>query len=390
MTVLLHDGRRGAHLSWLKEALTEGVADGAILSPFTTPPTTVPYHPSANAVVTQLRDAASLFSNDPEILFDSATWAATLPGTDHWDFYGQWPLWPHYERGNLDDAGAIADHVRAVFAIQAGLGVPYLAPTVCVDTPTSSAAELARELAAESKRQQPTSILTISGTNSFWRAGPALDTYIGRIARLRAPALYIVPVRDRTGYPTDLTDTAAIAGWLRTIHSLTIRSRVIAAYTDHLGIVSTVAGADTVGTGWDQGQRTCSPESFRDTEGGGRNINYSPHPGLLARCTVTAARALQDLAPTFSEAMRWGAPIPSDMRGHRVQHLRFLQEQMRTVLDSKQHTDRVATVQRMFDGAALAWEHTVALGAQEIGRKEQAAWLDGLRSGFDAYVRAER
>ncbi|MFR9770088.1 hypothetical protein [Nocardia sp. SC052] len=388
MTVLLHDGKRGAHLNWLNEALAEGVADGAILSPFTTPPITIPYHPSANAVATQLNDAASLFSDAPEILFDSATWAATLPGTDQWDFYDQWPLWPHYGRGNLDDSGAIADHVRAVFEIQAGLGLPYLAPTVCVDTPAGPAADLARELAAESVRQQPKCILTIAGTNSFWRAGPPLDTHIGRIARLRAPAFYVVPVRDRSGYPTDLTDTAAIAGWLRTIHSLTIRSRVIAAYTDHLGIVAAVAGADTVGTGWDQGQRTCSPESFRDTEGG-RNTNYSPHPGLLARFTVTTARALEDLAPTFSEAMRWGAPIPSDMRGHRIQHLRILQEQMRTVLDSKQHTDRVATVQRMFDGAALAWEHAVALGSQGVGRKEKAAWLDGLRSGFDAYVRAE-
>ncbi|MGW0252518.1 hypothetical protein ACWDYH_38425 [Nocardia goodfellowii] len=374
----------------MKEALTEGVADGAILSPFTTPPTSIPRHPSARTVVTELRDLDPLFGSAPEILFDSATWAATMPGTDQWDFYDQWPLWPHQGRGDLGDAGAIADHVRAVFAIQADLGLPFLAPTVCVDTSGGPAAELARELAAESKRQQPTSILTISGTNSFWRAGPALDAYIGRIARLRASAFYIVPVRDRTGYPTDLTDTAAIAGWLRTIRSLTIRSRVIAAYTDHLGIVSAAAGADTVGTGWDQGQRACSPESFRETEGFGRTVIYSPHPGLLARFTETGARALQDLAPTFSEAMRWGAPIPSDMRGHRIQHLGFLQEQMDTVRDSGQHANRVATVQRMFDGAALAWKHTVALGSQEIGRKEQAAWLDGLRSGFDAYVQAER
>ncbi|BDT85486.1 MULTISPECIES: hypothetical protein [Nocardia] len=390
MTILLHDGRRNGHLSWLKDALAEGVADGAILSPFTTPPTPIPRNPSASDVVTQLRENVPLFNPDPEILFDSTTWAATLPGTDQWDFYDQWPLWPRHGRGDLSDAGAIADHVRAVFAIQAGLGVPYLAPTVCVSSPIGPEAELARDLAAESKRQQPKSILTISGTNSFWRAGPTLDTYIGRLARLRAPAFYIVPVRDRTAYPTDLTDPDAIAGWLRTIRSLTIRSRVIAAYTDHLGIVSAVAGADTVGTGWDQGQRTCSPESFRGTEGGGKNVNYSPHPGLLARFTVTAARALQDLAPTFSEAMRWDAPIPNDMRQHRIQHLGFLQEQMRTVLVSKLHADRVAIVQRMFTGAALAWEHTVALGSQEVGRKQQTAWLDGLRSGFDTYVRAER
>jgi hypothetical protein len=47
-------------------------------------------------------------------------------------------------------------------------------------------------------------------------------------------------------------------------------------------------------------------------------------------------------------------------------------------------------VQQSFNDAALAWQQAIALGSQEVGRKEQAAWLDGLRSGFDAYVRAEQ
>jgi hypothetical protein len=32
----------------------------------------------------------------------------------------------------------------------------------------------------------------------------------------------------------------------------------------------------------------------------------------------------------------------------------------------------------------------VALGAQGVSRNEKALWLDGMRSGFEAYVRAER
>jgi hypothetical protein len=55
-------------------------------------------------------------------------------------------------------------------------------------------------------------MITLCGTNSFWRAGPALDAYIGRLARLRPSGCYVIPLRDRARYPADLTDTDAIAG----------------------------------------------------------------------------------------------------------------------------------------------------------------------------------
>jgi hypothetical protein len=387
MTILLHDGRRGGHASWLKETITAGLADGAILNPFATPPTTIPRHPSATTVIAGLRGLGSAV---PEILFDSATWAAKLPGTDFWQVYDQWDLWPHHNRGDLRDAGAIADHVRAVFKIQSELHVPYLAPTVAVDTATGHAAETALDLTAEASRQQPGCMITLCATNSFWRAGPALDAYIGRLARHRPSACYVIPLRDRAGYPADLTDAVAIAGWLRSIHSLSLRSRIIAAYTDHLGVIAAGAGADTVGTGWDQGQRVCSPDAFRTSGPGGQNINYSPHPGLLARFTEAVARGLQDLAGTFAEAMRWRQVIPSDMREHREQHFRALNEQVTAVLNAgATPADRYPVVRHLFAGADLSWDQAVALGAEGVGRNEKALWLDGMRNGFEAYVLAE-
>jgi hypothetical protein len=375
-------------VTWLKETITAGLADGAILNPFATPLTTIPKHPSATAVISGLR---GLGSAGPEILFDSASWAATLPGTDFWQVYDQWDLWPHHTRGDLCDAGAIADHVRAVFTIQSELDVPYLAPTMAVDTATGQAAETALELTAEASRQQPGCMITLCGTNSFWRAGPALDAYIGRLARHRPSACYVIPLRDRTGYPADLTDADAIAGWLRSIHSLSLRSRIIAAYTDHLGVIAAAAGAGTVGTGWDQGQRVCSPDAFRTSDPGGRNVNYSPHPGLLARFTEAVARGLQDLATTFAEAMRWRQAIPSDMRENREQHFRALNEQVTAVLNAgTTPVDRYPAVRHMFTGADLSWDQAMALGAEGVGRTEKALWLDGMRNGFEAYVLAER
>lgn len=391
MTILLHDGRRGGHVAWLKEMITAGLADGAILNPFATPPSSIPRHPSATAVIADLRDGQPLGSTGPEILFDSASWAAVLPGTDSWQVYDEWDLWPHHTRGDLSDAGAIADHVREVFKVQSELGVPYLGPTVAVDSPTGQAAETALELAAEANRQQRGCMITLCGTNSFWRGGPALDAYIGRLARLRASTCYVVPLRDRARYPADLTDTDAIAGWLRSIHSLSLRSRIIAAYTDHLGVIAAAAGADTVGTGWDQGQRVCSPDAFRTSEPGGQNINYSPHPGLLARFTEAVSRGLGDLASTFAEAMRWGETIPSDMREHREQHFRALNEQVTAVLSAgAAPADRYPVVRHMLTGADLSWNQAVALGAQGVSSNEKALWLDGMRSGFEAYVLAER
>ena len=125
MTILLHDGRRVGHATWLKETITAGLADGAILNPFATPPATIPRNPSAATVIADLGGGQLPGSTELEILFDSASWAATLPGTDFWQVYDEWDLWPHHTRGDLRDAGAIADHVRAVFKIQSELDVPY-------------------------------------------------------------------------------------------------------------------------------------------------------------------------------------------------------------------------------------------------------------------------
>lgn len=391
MTTLLHDGRRPGHMAWLKESLSAGLAAGTILNPFATPPVSVPRHPSAGNVIAELILVNMQGAAEPEIYFDSATWAATLPGTNAWSVYDQWPLWPHHARGNLRDGGAIDDHVRAVFEIQHSLGVPYLAPTVAIDTATGQLAKIALDLAAEANRQQPHCMITVCGTNSFWRAGPALDAYIGQLARLRSSACYVIPLRDRGGYPSDLTDSDAIAGWLRSVHSLSLRSRIIAGYTDHLGLAAAAAGADTVCTGWDQGQRVCSPDAFRTTEPGGQNIRYSPHPGLLARFTEAVARGLDDLAASFAAAMRWGQPIPSDMREHREQHFRALGCHINAVLGAgPAPAARYAAARHILAGADLSWNHAIDLKVQGVGRKEKAAWFDGMRNGFEAYVLAER
>jgi len=388
MSVLLHDGRRAGHLSWLRESLAAGLADGAVLNAFFTPQVAVPRNPSAADIIAELRGQAPA-GQSPEILFDSATWAATLPGTDLWATYGSWPLWPRRVRSDLSDAGAVADHVRAVFDIQRSLGVPLLAPTVTADTAAGTQARLALDIAAEAKRQEPDCLLTICGINTFWRAGPALDRYVGQLARLRPAGWYVIPLRDRAGYPADMTDSNATAGWLRTIHSLALRNRVIAAHTDHLGVAAAVAGASTVGTGWDQAQRACSGDAFRDG-GGGTNVNYSPHPGLLARFTETVARGLRDLQPAFAEAMRWGEPIPTDMRAHRVQHFQALREQFDTICNAgPTPSARAAFLRNVFTGADIAWDYAIGLGAADITAVEKATWFDGLRAGFELYALAE-
>jgi hypothetical protein len=135
----------------------------------------------------------------------------------------------------------------------------------------------------------------------------------------------------------------------------------------------------------------CSPDAFRTSGPGGQNINYSPHPGLLARFTEAVARGLSDLAGTFAEAMRWGHAIPSDMREHREQHFRALNEQVTAVLNAgAAPADRYPVVRHMFTGADLSWDQAVALGAQGVSRNEKGLWLDGMRNGFEAYVLAER
>jgi len=386
MSLLVHDGRRNGHLLWCREALGSKRVDGIILNPFCTPWVARDRNPSVADAIAALRATRP----DVMILVDPTTHGAVLPGTTLWDNYGSWGLlWPRGEI-SLDGPARIAEHVAAVFDMQQSLDVPLVAPTVELDRPNGAQAELALEIAHEARRLNRQCTQALVARRSFWTAGPDLDAFVGELAQLRATRWLVTPMRDQQGYPPDLTDYDATAGWLRTIHSLSLRSAVIAAHSDWVGVLAASAGANAVGTGWDQGQRICSPASFRGGGGGSYRL-YSPHPGLLARFASEVAEAIQDVTPEFAYAMRGNNAIPSNETDHRAQHFESLGDLVHQIVESGPGArQRVPAMRHVLEGAEISWRHVLSLGILGVGNAEFGGWFANAKAGFDRYARAER
>lgn len=262
MTVLTQDGRRGGHLKWALQALGAGLADGVLISPFHTPRVAVPRHQSGAAVATAVSDAGG------EAVFDPSTHARLLPGSDDLIHYDTWQLWGPSGVG-LDTDTRRLEHVERVFVRQAEMSVPALAPTLTLDSPLGQPAAAAFRTAQLARGMDFTAWQSLSGRRSFWRSGPDLDAYIGQLASLRAPCWALTVVNDIVADNVpDLSDTVAFAGLLRTVHSLSERSRVIICHADYSGVPAIAAGAGSIGAGWDRGMRYFDPRSFQVTTAG--------------------------------------------------------------------------------------------------------------------------
>src|SRR5690606_5279055 len=123
------------------------------------------------------------------------------------------------------------------------------------------------------------------GTRRFWASGADLDAYVGQLAALSAPT-WVVTVANEVvlDHVPSMADIEAFSGLCRTIHSLSLRSRVIIAHADFAGLVAVASGADTVGTRWDRLQKTFDPNSFKLNSDPGIRIpaSYVPRGQLMS------------------------------------------------------------------------------------------------------------
>lgn len=251
--VLIHDGRRIGHRKWCVDAISGGSADGVVLNPFATPRVAEPRHPSAADLASAVRAASG------EVVFDAMTHALFLPGTNKRDFYDAWELWDPTGPTLAEQAQQLA-HVERVFDRQSRVGAPPLAPTLQLKSPQSPDAQVVRDIARIARGLDRDCRQSLVGTRSFWASGAQLDAYVGSLAALRAPVWMITMANELVvDHVPDLTETEAFAGLCRTVHSLSLRSRVIIAYGDFAALPAVAAGADTVGSGWDRAQRTFDP-----------------------------------------------------------------------------------------------------------------------------------
>lgn len=386
MTVFIQDGRRGGHLGWASEALNAGIAHGVIISPFHTPRLAIPRHQSGATV------ASAVAGLGGEAVFDPSTHARLLPGTDDLAHYNTWQLWGPSGVG-LDTDTRRLEHVERVFEREEELSVPALAPTLTLDGPVGQPAEHAFRTAQLSRGLKPTCWQSLAGRRSFWRAKADLDAYIGRLSSLRAPTWVLTVVNDVVADNVpDLADTDAYAGLLRTIHSLSQRSRVILSYADFAGLPAVAAGASDIGGGWDRGMRFFDPESFRHSSPGIRiPASYVTQGGLGAVLRRDTGDAITRVLGEPNAAALRGGPMPINDTAERTHHLRQLEGLVGKI--SAHGPDRAMRVQELrafYEHAITAFNQLAGnLPRQTLPHSLRTRWLDQPYACLEAYAVAE-
>ena len=385
MSVLIQDGRRGGHLSWATEAIGMGIANGVVISPFHTPRVTIPYHRAGSTVTHDVVQVGG------EAIFDASTHARFLPGTNDLAHYDTWQLWGAAGVG-LDTDDRRLEHLERVFGRQRELSVAALAPTLTLDSPLGAAAEQALRTAQLARGLSDGCWQSVAGRRPFWRDGPDLDAYVGQLAALRAPCWMITMVNDQVSdNAPDLADTDAFAGLLRTVHSLSQRSRVIVCHSDFAGLPAIAAGAATVGTGWDRGMRYFDPQSFQLTSKGIQiPASYVTQGGLASVLRRDAADAITRLGEPRATVLR-GGPMPADDAAERVHHLRQVHNlTARVSAHGSNRLDRVLEVRNFYEHAIAEFDILIAsLPGKIVSDNNRRRWTDEPYAALAAYAQAE-
>jgi len=386
VTVFIQDGRRGGHLGWACDALSAGIARGVIISPFHTPRVTVPRHQSGATVASGVTAAAG------EAVFDAATHARLLPGTDDLAHYDTWQLWGSSGVG-LDTDIRRLDHLGRVFFRQNELSVPELTPTLTLDSPIGQPVQHAFRTAQLGRGLSGSCWQSLAGRRSFWRSGPDLDAYIGQLASLRAPAWVLTVVNDVvTDNVPDLVDTDAFAGLLRSIHSLSQRSRVIVCHADLAGLPAVAAGASDIGGGWDRGMRFFDPESFRLSSPGIRiPASYVTQGGLGSVLRRDTGDAITRALGEPSAVLLRGGPMPVNDTAERTHHLRQLTDLI-TQIDAHgtDRPGRVTELRAIYEDATTAFTNLSSrLPRPTLPDSLRTRWIDQPYTCLEAYAVAE-
>lgn len=382
MTLFVQDGKALGHRTWLQEALERNLVQGAIISPFATPQESEPRRPSAMTIAQDARDRGG------EVIFDSTTHALMMPGVTETDIYNTWDLWSG-DPGDLSSPTLATDHVQRVFEVQRTLGAPLLVPTIPLAGATFDPnARTMLELAEIGATQGAEVWQSLAGQRAFWASGSTLDLFVGELAQLHAPVWVLTFVRDRGLYPPDSSDTDAIAGFARTVHSLSVRSRVVVAHSDFFGLISLAAGADAIGTGWHSGQRVFSSDSYIERSGG-RNMRYVTHGTLLARLKPDVAELLDRANAALAYRWRDNNAFPLDDAAARAIHLQALGTRADEVKLGADQAGRVERLRALYDTAQGGWTRLMALLPGVVSQADTESWVGQLRAGLEQYAAAE-
>lgn len=328
MAVFIQDTARNNLASWTNNAVAGGYAIGAMISPFASPRLSNGFKRAAADVALSIRE------NGGELWFDSMTYALGMPRAGDFRHYDGWPLWPG-TRGDLRSAVEQREHVQAVYAIQADLGSPALAPTVLVSYPDTPTSQVALQLTSEALTLQPRAWATIAGDQQFWGAGAELDAHVGALDQLEPGGWLLVVTRADNSMPTGAS-SEEIFGLMRTTFALSQDRPVRVAYGDLAALPAVAAGAEAVGTGWDMRQRICAYQDFQvraADPGGGGWYQRPTLEGLLGSLTANEYQVLTSERAALALRLTPGTvgPQPEQAFRHHAQVLNSVIHEMVTV-----------------------------------------------------------
>lgn len=261
MPLLVEDTARNNLASWTVRAVEAGHARGAVISPFTTPRLGTSYKQSGHKTAERLREG------NAEVWFDAATHVLQMPNVGDFRYYDDWDLWPG-TKGMLETEGDQRDHIQRVFAIQDALQAPHLAPTILLHSPQSSTSQRALRMAEIATADDRDCHITIAGDSAFWAGGNALDAHIGGLAQVEAAGWFLVVTRNIAVLPVPAAEEE-VHGLCRTARALSEDGPVHVSHGDLAGLPAIVAGASSLGTGWDPRQRVSAYASYVQRTAGG-------------------------------------------------------------------------------------------------------------------------
>jgi hypothetical protein len=330
-------------------------------------------------VATGLRDVAA------EVWFDPSTHALQMAGVGDFRYYDEYQLW-RGPRGDLSTPALRDDHLRLVFAVQDRLGSRHLAPTVLLHHGESDTSQQALDLAQAAVDLDPRCWLSIAGTAPFWTSGSALDAHIGALAQLEPGGWFLTVARPILSLPVE-ADIEEAHGLCRTTRALAELATVHVSHGDLAGLPAVAAGANSVGSGWDQRQRVCAFGNYsaRDPNGAGGGWYERPtFRGLLGSLKVNEAAVLASRDAAL--AGRLGPPPPPGPREAFLHHLSVLDALIAPIVGQPDYEQRYRALQTAYAAAAIQWPVVVGITGSPLSA---ADWIEALAAGLNRYGAGE-
>ena len=381
MSILIQDSARNNLPGWTERAVKAGAAEGAVLSPFSSPVNGNGYKIDASAVAKRITDAGGQF------WFDATTHALQMPQVGDFRYYDQWDLWSG-ARGNLDQEADQRDHIKRVFEVQKSLSSPYLAPTVLLHSAQSQTSQRAIQLstlAIEEAEGHPVWI-SIVGDTHFWAAQGELDAHIGALDQLEPAGWFITVVRPQASVPVP-AHADEVAGVMRTVYALSQDRPVVMGHGDLAGLPAIAAGASTLGTGWDIRQRVCAYSDYAARAAGGDGGQWYQRPTLevlLGDMKPNEYQVFRSQNLKYAEALTQGSlPAgPENAFRHHAEVLSLISDELNALSGEA----RVRALRNRYARADTEWPQAQKVSGCSVGGEP---WIRAQIQGMDQFIAGE-